>query len=241
MVIVTVLRSSGEYTPERVQWLHSQLPVDIRKVCLADCEIEGVEVVPLKYGWPGWWAKMELFDPYSKIASEDLLYFDLDTVIVGDLSPFFKQRNFTALSDFYVGDIGTLQMTSGIMYIPAEVKAYVWEKWISGPEAHMAECVTPEKWGDQGFIGSILEAKRWQDELPGMVVSYKQHVRKAKSKHHPFLRYLRSLSRKIRNKPYKKQPESGTGELPKNARIVCFHGEPRPWEVEADWIPKLKS
>ena len=239
MVIVTVLRSSGEYTPERVQWLHSQLPVDIKKVCLADCEIKGVEVIPLKHDWPGWWAKMELFNPDNDLGQEDILYMDLDTVIVEDIAPFCIKREFTMLSDFY--DSESSQVNSSLMYIPAEVKKYIWEKWNANPEKYMAECVTPEKWGDQGFIGSILEAKRWQDELPGMVVSYKQHVRKAKSKHHPFLRYLRSLSRKIRNKPYKKQPESGTGELPKNARIVCFHGEPRPWEVEADWIPKLKS
>jgi hypothetical protein len=26
---------------------------------------------------------------------------------------------------------------------------------------------------------------------------------------------------------------------PPSARIVCFHGKPRPWEVKHDWIPEL--
>lgn len=28
-------------------------------------------------------------------------------------------------------------------------------------------------------------------------------------------------------------------QLPSKARVVCFHGQPRPWNVRANWIPKL--
>jgi hypothetical protein len=27
--------------------------------------------------------------------------------------------------------------------------------------------------------------------------------------------------------------------LPTDAQVVCFHGKPRPWEVERSWVPKL--
>lgn len=30
-----------------------------------------------------------------------------------------------------------------------------------------------------------------------------------------------------------------TGRVPIDAEVVCFHGEPRPWEVRADWIPAM--
>ena len=29
--------------------------------------------------------------------------------------------------------------------------------------------------------------------------------------------------------------------LPPGASVVCFHGKPKPWEVKADWIPKLDT
>lgn len=28
-------------------------------------------------------------------------------------------------------------------------------------------------------------------------------------------------------------------QLPSKARVVCFHGQPRPWAAKANWIPKL--
>lgn len=27
--------------------------------------------------------------------------------------------------------------------------------------------------------------------------------------------------------------------LPEDAQVVCFHGKPRPWDVRADWVPRL--
>ncbi|EFO2868674.1 hypothetical protein IH240_004512, partial [Escherichia coli] len=81
-----VARSSP---PKHAQWLHRQIR-GIRSVCLTDAEhIEGVETAPLFYNWPGWWAKMELFNPdHPVIGKEDLFYLDIDTVITGDLHEF---------------------------------------------------------------------------------------------------------------------------------------------------------
>lgn len=237
MIIATVLRSSPEYTAERAQWLHSQLPVEIKTVCLSDINIPNVETVQLKYDWPGWWAKMELFDPTSEIGNEDILYLDLDTVIVGDISSFCTKRDFTALNDFFSNSNTGGNINSSIMYIPVEIKKYIWEKWIENPEYHMQDCNSPEKWGDQGFIGSIMAAKRWQDELPGMVVSYKQHIKKVKH-HHPLVRKVRSFLRTLRGRPYTRNAPSGTGDIPDDARIVCFHGNPRPWDLNEQWILK---
>lgn len=58
--------------------------------------------------------------------------------------------------------------------------------------------------GDQEFLYPLWKdyALRWQDVLPRAVVSYKAHVRPLQ------------------------------GRVPDGARVVCFHGRPRPWHVK---------
>lgn len=192
MTPICVLRSGGDFKPEHVQRLARQVP---GLVCLSDVEVPGVETWPLYYNWPGWWSKMELFRPDIR---GDLLYLDLDTVVLGSLSEFDVGVT-TVLADFTKpGKIG-----SGFMYLVEMDRPPVWAAWVQDPERHMRECVTQERWGDQGFLQGVLVAQRWQDVLPGRVVSYKMH---------------------------------GHNGPPKGARVVCFHGKPRPWEVRAPWV-----
>jgi hypothetical protein len=65
--------------------------------------------------------------------------------------------------------------------------------------------------GDQRFLERfwIDKAARWQDLVPGRVVSYKVHVRPA----------------------VRKDREFGNGSIPQDASVICFHGKPRPWEI----------
>lgn len=63
MKIVTVLRSGGDYNHEHVQWLYKQLPDDIEKICFTDLTIPGVQTIKLTENLPGWWSKIEIFDP----------------------------------------------------------------------------------------------------------------------------------------------------------------------------------
>lgn len=161
---VCVLRSGGDFGPQHVQWLAKQIP---GLVCLADVPVEGVPTIALPSQWPGWWAKMHLFNP--DLIEGDILFFDLDTVVVGSLEDF--DIGFTTmLADFaYPERLGT-----GLMYIAAADKEVVWKAWMKSPDKHMDRCRTRECWGDQGFLGSVLSPQRWQDVLPGRIVSYKQ-------------------------------------------------------------------
>ena len=197
MRVALVLRSGGEYRRLDVgKLVHGILAFSpmAEIVCLADTDVP-CERIALRHDWPGWWAKMELFAPW---VSGDLLYFDLDTVIAGDLSDIAAVRGLTLLRDFYRPD----GLGSGMMFLPESDRAEIWNAWISDPQRHMHECRTREKWGDQGFLEGFWHdrADRWQDVLPGQVVSYKVHVRQS-------------------------------GEVPADARVVAFHGRPRPWEV----------
>lgn len=165
---VCVLRSGGEYTPAHVQWLARQVP---GLVCISDVDVTGVPIIPLRHSWPGWWSKMELF---SDILDGDLLYLDLDTVVIGDLAELETVAKTTMLSDFYFPH----RPASGLMYIAQSDKAKAWQEWMKNPTGHQRRCRTAEYHGDQGFLrGVIGDCQRWQDVLPGSVVSYKAHCK----------------------------------------------------------------
>lgn len=91
---VAAVWTGSKYEPAYVQRLfnmvHRHLP-EHEKVCLTDHRqselplgVRRVDVTPDKL--PGWWAKMRLYDPVWR-TDQRVIYLDLDTVIVGDISP----------------------------------------------------------------------------------------------------------------------------------------------------------
>jgi hypothetical protein len=197
--IFTVLRSSAEYKPELVQALDRQLqkyaPL-YRHVCLSDVDVPGVDCEPLWHGYHGWWSKLELFRPDIK---GDILFMDLDTVLVGPLDDILKQRRCTMLRDFYRDGVRKKEgLQSSLMFLPEAGRAPVWADWIANPTKHMADHA---RGGDQVFLEKhyLASAQRWQDAVPGQVVSWKVNCK--------------------------------YGIVAPGARIVCFHGQPRPWGV----------
>lgn len=194
---VCVLRSGKEYSARHVLWLAAQVP---GLVALSDVTIPGVPTVPLSRDFPGWWAKLELF---SGSIPGDLLYFDLDTVVLGDIEPLMEAGRTTVLRDFYHPST----MGSGFMYIAERDKPRIWADFLANSAYIMATHTSRLLWGDQGFLNSYIgNARKWQDIYPGEILSYKKDCRRG---------------------------------LPPKARVVCFHGNPRPWQVSAEWIPKL--
>lgn len=154
---VCVLRSGGDYGPEHVRWLAKQVP---GLVCLSDVQVQGVETVPMLYGFPGWWSKLELF---SDAIDGDLMYFDLDTVVF-DVP---KVDKTTVLRDFYYPET----MNSGLMYIAQEDKVRVFEDFMRSPSLHMRRHTVG---GDQAFLQQHLgDCQKWQDVA--RVVSFKAH------------------------------------------------------------------
>lgn len=197
--VLSVLKSGGDFTPADVALLregvHGQLP-QVTFECLTDMSVPSPSI-ELQYGWPGWWSKMELFRPDIH---GDLLFFDLDSVITGPLDDIIAVDQLTLLSDFY----HPAHLASGVMFLPEASRQTIWDAWIADPEGNMA---TYEDWsdgihGDGRFLDELLgeTAARWQDLLPGQIVSYKMHVRPA-------------------------------AEVDPNARVICFHGRPRPRDV----------
>ncbi len=198
--VALVLRGGGEFLPLHAQVLAKQveryLCTDV--VCLTDVKVAGVDTIPLTFGWPGWWAKMELFDPKLR---GDLLYMDLDTVVVGDLADIASVNRLTILRDFYRdGKRRPEGLGSGLMFLPEQDRAEIWDKWIQRPAQYISHYRMMGK-GDQAFLEdwSMTRWARWQDLVPNQVLSWKVHT-----------------------------CWKGT---PRSTRIICMHGNPRPWNT----------
>jgi hypothetical protein len=163
VTICTVLKSGGEYTPEHVKRLAKQIP---NLKCFSDISVPGVHCIPLKHNLPGWWSKLELFGPSI---DGDILYMDLDTTVLGDLTPFIEVGKTTMLEDFYFKG----HAASGLMYIKQSDKKAVFEAFMADKENIMRQIKKAPLHGDQGFLNSVLKPELWQKVLPGKVVSYK--------------------------------------------------------------------
>lgn len=204
MRIVTVFNSRSlngarqEYEPKHVLALKNQCakyaPFAAFE-CLSDVRVPGVTCVPLKHGYPGWWAKLELMRPDI---TGDFLFMDLDTVIIGDLEDILAVNKLTLLRDFYRDGKKLKEgLGGGLMYLPEADRAQMWDFWKTNPAFHMRMYCR----GDQFLFERLWlnSAQRWQDVVPGQVVSWKVHC---------------------------------TGDVvPPEARVVCFHGTPRPWST----------
>ncbi len=216
-VFVCVYRSGGGvYTRAYVEKLKESIDrySSMEFVCLSDDpEVPGY--IPLAYDWPGWWSKMELFRP-DILQGTDILYMDLDTVLSGPISPIEavcgRHTLPILLQDFYVSD----RLASGVMWLPERYRPKVWNLWQRIPDAIMEECGSA---GDQAFIGGMYKnlAQTWQSVLPDMFASYKCHIAREGVPGH--IKYDEVDVTK--------------------ARVVCYHGRPRPDETDWEGNDKL--
>jgi len=99
LTIACVLRSGGIYTAEWVDRLARKVARHApahRFVCLSDMDAP-CERIPLVHGWPGWWAKIELFRP--GMFEGRVLYLDLDVLPVAPLEPLADGQGMIAMKD----------------------------------------------------------------------------------------------------------------------------------------------
>lgn len=200
LTMACVLKSGGIYDARWVAKLKAGVAAHLtmahRFVCLSDVEVP-CERIPLEHDWPGWWSKIELFRQQGP-----LLYFDLDTLIVGDLTDIALRAldplgGFTILQDFY----RPRGFGSGLMAWDAGLGTSDVRRWYDNfradPEGWIEKCGVS---GDQNFIErqETRSTSCWQTAhcgyLAGQIVSYKVHCRNG---------------------------------IPAGARVVCLHGSPK--------------
>lgn len=218
---------SSPYSPDDVLRLYNAVTTELcmpsRFICLADhpghiARVSGGAITSklLQHGWRGWWSKLELFRLPGPV-----LYFDLDTVITGNIDALAQavldSKRLMLLRGFYQGDRCT-----GIMGWSAEFDAgrifRAFEKDVLSPPCYVEsahalrmKCKSGVHRGDQEWLDKLLGLNKVQvlfaQDLVTGIRSYKVHVR-------------------------------GNG-LPSGTRVVCFHGRPRPHEVaDEHWMKR---
>lgn len=177
ITVACVLKTGGIYTREWVHALKRGLNRHLdgfEFVCLTDdCGVSPVWRVPLEHSWPGWWSKLELFRP--GLFSGSVLYMDLDTLVVGDLSDIASYDGPLAiLDDFYRAK---RQQSAVMAWTPGEHTAAIYDRFLKDPSMYMRR-----NRSDQEFIESVIpEADRLQPLYPGQLVSLKVHCSPAKA------------------------------------------------------------
>ena len=90
-------RYGDEYVRKLRDGVAKHLPADHNFVCFTGRPVEGVRCYPPPADLPGWFAKIGLFK-----LGRPLIYFDLDVVITGDLSPLLEQKQFSIIKDWWL-------------------------------------------------------------------------------------------------------------------------------------------
>jgi hypothetical protein len=154
MITVAMVRTGDKYGVEYVQRLvrmvDRHMTAPHRFICITDQpeKVKGVDMI--RTDLPGWWAKMALFSPDIRGAGR-CVYFDLDTVIIDDLSAlvaldadFATCANFTkAVEPAYPCNYG-----SCIMVMRDGFGGDIFKAFMAESAQIMADC----KYGDQQAI-----------------------------------------------------------------------------------------
>lgn len=213
------------YTPEYVSKLMSgvrrHLTIPHRRVCLTDVPVsqpmfepELFEQRSLRRNYRAWWSKLNLFELPGPV-----LFFDLDTVIVGSLDSLaravIENDGLTVLRGFYrpfavnSGVMGWNALNAGSCILAAAVEKDIFDPPQYSRDARRPRMITHSgrHKGDQDWLDAIIRTNdivfRFAQKIaPGSICSYKVDIRDQQ-----------------RNAP------------PNGTSVVCFHGRPRPHMV----------
>jgi hypothetical protein len=171
--------------------------------CLSDVDIPGVKTIPLKTTWPTWWAKMELCDPEI---TGDILFMDIDTVIVGPID------------DFLTGPFTTFRGCGALHLWPEADRKIVWDIFTQNPER-----IIEEYWGEDVFLRSLWTnqfalPKTFADTLEDKLSCGRQWLMDPPGQ----LLYRGKKSAFMPPSPIILGPDT---------RIIMFQSTPRPWRT----------
>lgn len=161
----------AEYVAKLADGIDRHMPhgVPYRCVCLTDDPStlpKGVVAKAVPEGLQGWWNKVALFKQGMFEPGERVLYFDLDTIILGDIADIAAYSGrFAILHDF----LNPEHMGSSVMAWEAGALDHIWTTWDKAGRPSF------DPRGDQFWIETMQpEADYWQDMLPGAFVSFKR-------------------------------------------------------------------
>lgn len=222
MLQIICVKWGDLYGPEYVNILADMVlrnisdKVNLKFICFTD-NPQGldpdIDIRELPGNLEGWWNKLYLFKNGLFPDGDRILYFDLDTVITGSLDEIIKyDGDFAILRDFYRPD----GLQSSIMAWEANLPKlnYIWMSYEADGGFHMP---SNDPRGDQGWIEDIAKPT-WL---------------------HGFNKITPDIFQKIYPQFFVSFKVHAYFDIPKNAKIVVFHGNPRPHEVTQGWVPHI--
>lgn len=191
MKIVCVYKSGGDFDVRYVRALKAALtkfcPVPFDLYCLTDLsyEVEAyAKAIPLRHDWPGWWSKLELFNPELPFNQDNdsVLYFDLDVLILRDIFKLISLcKGITCpmmlRSSDTVGEASDWP-SSSIMAWRGDMMSKVYSQVIKRgiEDVVFTSYKNIKRAGqrtDQGFIRTIIDPNKFQDFLPRGYIAFK--------------------------------------------------------------------
>lgn len=176
--------------------------------------------------WPGiagpkkaWWYKMQLFN--AEHIKGQLLYLDLDTVIVGNIDWIWdlSDKYFWAIRDFkHLWRSTWTGINSSVMFWDTEKFQWIWDDFKSKNVTTTAKHFH----GDQDYVNSMLDESSRRFFQDGFIKSWRWQIKDAGL----------NLSTRTYNRP-----DAGT-VLDPVTKIMIFHGHPKPHEIQDPVIEK---
>lgn len=202
---------SAEYVNKLFRGIKRNTTKEFIFTCFTDNSkglIQGISSKAIPCFTGDWFSKISLYNKELYDSTNQIFFFDLDTVIVGNLDEILSYSGkFIILRDFYK----KVSFGSGLMSWQPEAVHYMWTTYKKGSKYKRGDQAWPEL--------AYPDANIWQLKYPEKIISYKVHIRD--NNNIP----VRQKSRRT-NLP---------GSL-KTASIVCFHGNPLPHEVKEHWL-----
>jgi len=167
-----------------------------------------------------WWYKMQLFNPEHY--QGDLLYFDLDVVINGDITWItnLDTAQFWTIKDFrYLQNPALAGINSSIMWWNVERYQHVWEKF----KAEDVAKVVRQYPGDQDYLNVTIDYNHRRYLDVDRIKSYRWQVADGGF-----------------DFPMRVPRMPGTGAtIDSDTCVIVFHGQPKPHEVRDPKIVQL--
>lgn len=230
ITVACVFKSAGDYDAGYVERLatavHRTLSLPHRFVCLSDVPHKiGMDLkshvdqmILLRHDWPSWWAKMEMFNLPGPV-----LYLDLDTVLIDSINELAdwvtrSKDCLLMLRDFYTNkrSTGILGWNGDLRWITDSFIEQVASGATWRQQSHAVHLITKRGRfrGDQDWLRSFLP------DHPELSVALAQDVMPG------------IYSYKVHVREH--------NAVPNDARIICFHGRPRPHQIQtAPWMAEF--
>ena len=227
-----VIHGSG-YDWQYVEKLHSMLSRHIDGELRLHVYTEHDRSVPphmIKHcleDWPGitgpkksWWYKMQLFN--TEHYQGDLLYLDLDVVVMADISWMFalSTEKFWSIRDFrYLQNENQGSMNSSVMWWNTQRFGWIWDEFSN---TDIAKTVRQYP-GDQDYLNAVIKYNDRRFMEDRFFQSYRWQVMDG------------GYDFRLRRH---QQPGAGA-DIAGDTAVIVFHGQPKPHQIRDQKIQNL--